>query len=85
MISVNDGDEFTVLIADLIETLATFDRFVLKVWVNGGELPFKFKSEESDFLFMQDGIKVSTGKMLVEYLFYDMIAYIDVFGDRHES
>ena len=85
MISVNDGDEFTVLIADLIKTLAGFDEFVLKVWVNGVELPFKFKSKESDFLFMQDGIKVSTGNMLVEYLYYDVLSYIEVFGDKFES
>lgn len=80
-IEVNDGDEYTVLIADLIKTLAGFDEFILKVWVNGVELPFKYYSKGTDFLFMQDGIRISW-ENTAEYLFYDTIAYIEVTGDR---
>ena len=70
-ISVNDDSEFTLFIADLIETLAQTEKFVLKIWINGSELPFEFDNACS-FYFMQEGFRVDTGEF-IDYIFYDNI------------
>lgn len=75
MIELCDECDYTILIADLIATLLTMDKhkqpFTLKIWINGSELPFEFKS--SDFFnFLQEGIRIET-KDRIEYLFYDVI------------
>lgn len=76
MISVCDDCEYTILFADLIETLSALDKFILEVYVNGCELPFVFESD-NDFHFIQEGVRISDGNDVM-YLFYDTIAYVRV-------
>ena len=76
-ISVCDECEYTVLIADLIETLASLDLFMLKIWVNGSEISYDFKSKEKDFEFLQEGLKISDNEM-IDYIFYDTIVSVKV-------
>lgn len=77
MIKVCDDCEYTVLIADLIETLASLDEFRLKMWVNGNEIPYTFHSGMADFEFLQEGLKISN-KENIQYLFYDTLISIMV-------
>lgn len=71
MISIDDNSEYTLFIADFIETLSMTGKFTLKVWINGSELPFEF-SDECSFYFTQEGFRVDTGE-LIDYIFYDNI------------
>ena len=71
MISIDDNSEYTLLIADFIETLAQTESFILKVWINGSELPFEFSSDFC-FYFMQEGFRVDDG-FQIDYIFYDNI------------
>lgn len=70
-ITIAEDNEFTILIADLIETLAGTTRFVLKVWINGSEVPYIF-TDEDNFYFMQEGFRVSQKKH-IDWFFYDNI------------
>ena len=70
-ISVAEDNEFTILIGDFIKTLAGTDRFVLKVWITGSEVPYIF-TDEDKFYFMQEGFRVSQGKH-IDWFFYDNI------------
>lgn len=74
MISIAEDNEFTVLIADLIETLAGTTKFTLLVWINGTEIPFEF-GQHCEFYFMQEGFRVSHDNV-IEYIFYDNIATV---------
>ena len=78
MITVEDDCEFTILVADLIKTLALFDKklFELDIWVSGCELPLTFENS-CDFHFMQEGVRIIRGN-IVEYVFYDVITYVKV-------
>jgi hypothetical protein len=76
MINICKDCEYTTLIADLIKTLDGFDRFELKIWINGCELPHMF-DESCDFCFLQEGLRVSLWNT-VEYIFYDLISAIEV-------
>jgi len=76
MISVCDDCDYTVLIADLIETLAGLDKFVLRIWVSGSEISYDFESD-NDFKFLQEGLKVSN-KDMTDYIFYDTIVSVKV-------
>ena len=80
MIEVCDDCEYTVLIADLIATLMTYDKdnkpFTLKIWVTGSELPFEF-DYSSHFDFLQEGLRVETNERIV-YLFYDILSEVEV-------
>lgn len=73
MISVADDNEFTVLIADLIETMARLDKFTLELWV-GSELPLTV-NESCDYYFMQEGVRISAGRKIL-WIFYDLIAMV---------
>ena len=76
MISLCEDCEYTVLIANLIETLSSVERFSLKIWVSNVELPFKF-NESDDIQFLQEGVRIERdGK--IEYIFYDLITHIKV-------
>ena len=77
MISVCDDCDYTVLTADLIETLAGLDEFILRIWVSGSEISYDFKSSEKDFKFLQEGLKVSDSEM-IDYVFYDTIVSVKV-------
>lgn len=79
MISVAEDCEYAILFADLIETLSRLDKFVLKIWVNGSELPFEFYSS-FDFHFVQEGIRISDGNDVM-YVFYDTITYVRVLNE----
>lgn len=79
MISVCDDCEYTVTIADLIETLAGLDKYLLKIWVTGSELPFGF-DHEYDLHFLQESIRIQRGNV-VEYIFYDLISYVRVINE----
>lgn len=80
MIELCDDCDYTILIADLIGTLMAYDKddkyFVLKIWINGTELPFEFESY-NHFDFLQEGLRVETNKRII-YLFYDIISQIEV-------
>lgn len=73
-ISIAEENEFTVLVADLIETLAKTKKFELLVWINGTELPFEF-DQHCTFYFMQEGFRVSHDNV-IDYIFYDNIASV---------
>ena len=76
MIKVCDDCEYTILIADLIETLASLDEFILKIWITGTELPFTC-DDRMDLDFLQEGIRFSNENVVL-YIFYDTIATIKV-------
>lgn len=80
MIEVCDECEYTILIADLIATLMTYDKdnksFQIKIWYNT-ELPFEFDSY-CYFVFLQEGIRVEYDSSIT-YVFYDLINCIEVF------
>ena len=71
MITVHDDSEFTILIADFIETLAKTERFQLRVWISGSELPIPL-DETCIFHFMQEGFRVTIGNKIL-WIFYDTI------------
>lgn len=80
MIEVCDDCEYTILFADLIATLMTYDKhnesFTLKIWVGNSELPFEFESyNHMDFL--QEGIRIESESRIV-YIFYDLITLMEV-------
>ncbi len=80
MIEVCDDCDYTVLIADLIATLMTYDKdkkpFILKIWITSSELPFEFDCS-SHFNFLQEGLRVETNERIV-YLFYDILSEVEV-------
>lgn len=80
MIEVCDDCDYTVLIADLIATLGTYDKenkpFTLNIWITGSELPFEFDCS-SHFDFLQEGLRVETNERIV-YLFYDILSEVEV-------
>lgn len=75
MIEVKEGSEFTILIADLIETLSACDEFILKIWLSS-ELPVKVH-DEFDFLFLQEGLRISYANRTM-WIWYDEIKMIEV-------
>ena len=77
MIEIADDNEFSVIIADFIKTLARIGKFDLLIWVNGSELPFEF-DQHCKFYFMQEGFRVINDNV-IDYIFYDNIASLRVF------
>lgn len=73
MIKVAEDNEFTVLIADLIETMARLDKFTLELWI-GSELPITV-NESCDYYFMQEGVRISAGRKIL-WIFYDLIVMV---------
>ena len=71
--SVNlcDDCDFSTLIADIIETIAGTEKFELKIWINGSELPLT-TNECCNFYFLQEGVRISAGRQIV-WVFYDTI------------
>lgn len=80
MIELCDDCDYTILIADLIATLITFEKdkesFELKIWYSNTEIPFLFDSD-SLFSFLQEGLRVEYNSKIT-YLFYDLITSIEV-------
>jgi len=79
MIDVCDDCEYTITIADLIETLASCDKFVIRIWLTGSELPFVY-NQNHDFIFLQESIRICDGRSVM-YIFYDMISYVRVINE----
>ena len=75
-INIDDNAEFTLLIADLIETLAQTTKFQLKIWISTSELPLEY-TECDCFYFTQEGFRVDTGCM-IDYIFYDNIVSVKI-------
>ena len=73
-VTVHEDSEFSILVADFIETIASTTKFLLLVWINGSELPFEF-NQNCTFHFMQEGFRVSNGNT-IDYIFYDNIATV---------
>lgn len=73
MINVAEDNEFTVLIADLIKTMAGLTKYTLELWV-GSELPLTV-NESCDYYFMQEGVRISAGKQVL-WIFYDTISMV---------
>lgn len=76
MIAKCEDCEYTVSIADLMVTLSKLDKFELKIWITGTELPFEY-SEKDDFKFLQESLKIVTDSA-VEYIFYDIIQLVRI-------
>ena len=79
MISVCDDCEYTTMIADLIETLASMDKFLLKIWIGNSELPYLF-NHNHDIRFLQEGVRIQN-ENVVEYIFYDIINDLRVINE----
>lgn len=80
MIELCDECDYSILIADIIATLMTYEKhgktFLVKIWCNSSELPFEFTNDDY-FNFLQEGVRVET-KEKVTYIFYDVIVSVDV-------
>ena len=76
MIAKCDDCEYTVSIADLMSTLSFLDKFTLKIWISGSELPFEY-TEADDFKFLQESLKIMTDTA-IEYIFYDIIQLVRI-------
>ena len=79
-IKVADDNDFTVLIADFIETLSGTDKFVLKIWITGSEIPYVFHYDDH-FYFMQEGFRVDNGER-IDWFFYDNIVSVRLHYDK---
>ena len=79
-IKVAGDNEFTVLIADFIETLAGTGEFILKIWINNSEIPYVY-DEKNSFYFMQEGFRVS-GRGVIDWFFYDTISTVRLHYDK---
>ena len=77
MISLCDDCEYTILIADLIETIGNTSKYLLKIWLRGTELSFNY-SNEWNFHFMQEGVRIMNGEQ-IDWIFYDEIAFVRVY------
>lgn len=82
MISVDDNSEFTILTVDFIETLAKANEFILKIWVNGSEIPYRY-TEKDELYFMQEGIRIK-GDGFIDWIFYDTISAMRLYYDKIE-
>ena len=71
MIGLDKDSEYTLFIKDFIETLSKTEKFVLKVWVSGSELPYIY-DESHHFYFMEGGFRVMDNHY-IDYHFYDTI------------
>lgn len=79
-ISVDKDSEFTVTLKDFIETLSQQDEFLLKIWVNGSEIPYEYENN-CDFHFMSEGIRITRHRKYedlgefktIDYVLYDTI------------
>lgn len=76
MISICDDNEFSVLIADFIETLSGTEKYVLKIWLRGTVLPYEY-DESFDYHFMQEGVRIMNHNR-IDWMFYDEIASMRV-------
>ena len=76
MISVAEDNEFSVIVADIIETIAKVEKFDLLVWVNGSEIAYEF-DQHCNFHFMHEGCRVVRDN-LIDYIFYDNITTLRV-------
>ena len=76
MIAKCEDCEYTVSIADLMSTLSFLDKFTLKIWISGSELPFEY-TEADDFKFLQESLKIMTDTA-IEYIFYDIIQLVRI-------
>ena len=82
MITLKDDCEYTITVADLIETLAKLDEFLVKFWIQSNELPLPF-DDGDDFQFLQESIKITKNDAPydeINYVLYDMISHIQVIG-----
>ena len=82
-VSVADDNEFTIIIGDFIKVLAGADRFVLKIWITGSEVPYIF-TDEDKFHFMQEGFRVSQGNH-TDWFFYDNIVSVRLHYDKSKG
>lgn len=80
MISIDNDGEFTYTIFDLIKQMNDLDNFVIKIWTANSELAFKY-DESSDFHFMQESIRVTTGDK-VTYITLDSIVSIILYKNK---
>lgn len=76
MIAKCEDCEYTVTIADLMVTLSKLEKFNLRLWVTGSELPLEY-SEKDDFKFLQESLKVVTDSA-IEYIYYDIITLVRI-------
>lgn len=76
MIAKCDECEYSISIADLMVTLSQLDKFDLKIWITGSELPFEY-SQQDDIKFLQESMKVVTDSA-IEYIFYDIIRLVRI-------
>lgn len=80
MISIAEDGEFTYTIFDLIKQMNAVDKFVVKIWSANSELAFMYDNS-SDFHFMQESIRVTTGDK-VTYITLDSIVSIILYRNK---
>lgn len=74
-----EGCDYSVMIADLMITLDSLKKFIVKFWIGTVEVPYEYE-EDSDFEFLQEGIKITTdGKST--YLWYDTITTMEIIDE----
>lgn len=77
MITVDNDSEFSLTIKSVAEELSRLDKFVIKIWVTGSELSFKF-NESWDIHFISESIRFSLGDK-IKYVAMDSIMAIDIY------
>ena len=81
MISIEDDNEYSVLIADLIKTIGNTSKYILKIWLRGTDLSFNY-SDEWDYHFMQEGVRIMNHEQ-IDWIFYDEIAFVRVYYESN--
>lgn len=74
MITLEEDNEYSVIIADLIETLSATNKFELKIWIRGTEIPYIYY-DDCNFHFMQEGVRIMVDNR-IDWMFYDEIATV---------
>ena len=76
MIQSYDEIEYSDIIKDVISTLKSSEKFILKIWVDGSEVPFKI-GEVADIEFLKESVKISSDEGFT-WILYGIIMVIQV-------
>lgn len=58
MIKYYEDIEYSHILEDVINTLLNAEQFIMKVWVDGSEVPFTI-DDSNDVEFLKEALKVS--------------------------
>lgn len=76
MIKYYDDIEYSYILEDVINTLLNAEQFIMKVWVDGSEVPFAI-DDSNDVEFLKEALKVSSGNETT-WILYGIIMAIRV-------